>query len=256
MSTDVATQKKSPLPAMANFAQGLSNVSTALKAGATGTPFLRMSKGEWLYGQENTEPAEGSLWAVDPLSIRHGWCSWRKESIAKKKGNKLLGEEMVSVSEVKAARSTLPDQTDGDEEDMPETHEWVEQMSVNLVCVESPEDPEEVGQDVLYKSSSRGFMNLMNEYIKELSKRINSGDPNIVVIVSLDIDSYVHRVHGKIHTPKWGYDDDSWRGIDDTSPVTNVETETETEAAEAAPDETEAEPPAEKTERRRRRRQA
>ncbi len=231
MTNEVATTtSKGVLPAMATFAAGLNNVATTLKAGATGTPFLKMSGGEWLFGQEDLEVEEGSIWAVNPLSLQHGWASWRGEKRAKKDGAKLLGEEMVSISEPKAARNSLPSHTEepeDDDDDAAERHDWGEQMSVQLTCISGSDK----GQNVLYKSSSRGFMNLMAEYVQELSARVSQGDSDVVAVVKLETDSYKHKTYGKTYVPKWNYVE--WRGQEDASPV-------KTDAAEPASEEARA----------------
>ncbi len=254
MANEVEKANPGPLPAMQAFAAGLNNVATALKAGATGTPFLKMSGGEWLYGQEDTEVEENSLWAVNPQSLQHGWASWRGEKRAKKEGAKLLGEEMVAIHEPKAARSSLPTETlEGDDDEPSEAHSWQEQMSVQLVCISG----EDKGQEVLYKSSSRGFMNLMAEYVQELSKKVGAGDPLITAIVQLTVSSYKHKTYGKTYVPVWNYVE--WRDQTDTSPVgeakagsvAKLDPEPDVEEAEKA---AEAEADADDQPRRRRRR--
>src|SRR5262245_53975377 len=64
-------------------------------------PILRLLKsGVWVFGQGNEPVQIGSQWAINPMSIQHGWVCWSNSPDNKTK-NELLGEVMATVREHK-----------------------------------------------------------------------------------------------------------------------------------------------------------
>jgi len=74
----------------------VSSLSVALRqldkdVGPAGSVILKMDKrGDWVFGADQTEVDEGTLWAVNPFSFVHGYIAWGDGEV--------LGEKMVSVS--------------------------------------------------------------------------------------------------------------------------------------------------------------
>jgi hypothetical protein len=60
----------------------VTSLSTALRAiendvGAVGSAILKMDRtGHWVFGADQTEVEDGSLWAVNPFSFVHGYIAW------------------------------------------------------------------------------------------------------------------------------------------------------------------------------------
>jgi hypothetical protein len=178
------SKAKSQLPA------GLSNMSAALRQSAkqTGTgsdPYLKCAKGEWIYGADDTEVEEDSLWAVNPLSFEHGWVAW---------GSKERKNEGVNVGEIMVpAVQPLPDELA-----LPEVNgDWSKSISFQLSCVSG----EDEGTQVLYKANSHGAKKAYAVILELIVDKIDAGDSEIVPIVLLETDSYKHATYGKIHTP-------------------------------------------------------
>lgn len=242
MSDVVKTSGAKLPPQLANFKSGLQRAQAQLSASAgPGKPFLRLiKKGKWVYGQEDTYVEEGSLWAFNPLSIRHGWVCWKKipEHLRSKEKAEKLGEVMVAITEPQPPRNDLPVHENG---------KWAEQYGVELACVSG----EDEGTEVLYQGTAHGLLQAMHKYVTELWERINAGEDTVVGVTALGVSEYKHPVHGLTFKPEFDFVE--WRALDDTSAV--AEDGAEEEEDEGAEEEEEApEPAAAATTRRRRRR--
>jgi hypothetical protein len=149
-----------------------------------GDPYLRMQKdGVWVYGQEDVEVGKGSLWAINPMSLQHGFIAWPDGE----EGGRPLGEVMVPGDEELPLRHELPE-VDGD---------WDQQFSLVLKCVEG----EDAGTQVLYKTASTGGTNAVSKLITLIDARIDEDPAHPVPIVELLSDSYPHKKYGKIRYP-------------------------------------------------------
>lgn len=185
---NVATRSSAStaIAALGNLKQGLQNVSSTIVT-AGGDPFMRLlTDGTWVYGAENVEVEEGSLWAINPFSIEHGWVSWTDHD---KKGasNEVVGEVMVPMT------SPLPPQTE-----LRDTGwEWSQQLKFTLQCLNG----EDIGQQVVYKTTSVGGMNAMKSVIAALMKQIDTDPDRPVPVISLDTDHYQHKKWGKTYVP-------------------------------------------------------
>jgi hypothetical protein len=163
-----------------------------------GDPYLRMQKdGVWVYGQEDVEVGKGSLWAINPMSLMHGFIAWPDGE----EGGKPLGEVMVPGSEELPLRHTLPE-VDGD---------WDQQFSLILKCVKG----EDAGTQVLYKTASTGGTNAVNKLIGLIDARIDDDPEHPVPIVELLSDSYPHKKYGKIRYPVFDVRDWANMAMDD-----------------------------------------
>jgi pyruvate/2-oxoglutarate dehydrogenase complex dihydrolipoamide acyltransferase (E2) component len=165
--------------------QGLANVKTSLPE-TTGEPFLRLD-GVWLYGPENIEVEPGSQWAINPLSFKHGFCSWTRHPAESKKKNELVGEVMVAMTAPKPAQVELRD-TGWD---------WNDQVSFQLKCLTG----EDVGEQVLYKNSSKGGINATGELIGAIMAQLDKDPSRPVPVVTLDKDFYNHKTYGRTDIP-------------------------------------------------------
>lgn len=217
------------------LAAGIANVQQSIHLPG-GDPFMRLVNGRWVYGQENLQVEEGSLWAVDPRSIQHGWVCWTDYPKEAKKKNEVVGEKMVSSGDPLPPRPATTD--DG--------WEWAQQLSITLACTNG----EDAGTQVQYKTTSDGGMRAVREFLGELGQQLNEDISKPVAVLELGVDSYNHKVWGETFTPEFIVN--SWVALDATE-VAPKEQEAEPEAQAEAP----AEPKAETTEaspRRRRRR--
>lgn len=219
----IANRAASAVASLTTLKQGLVNVQSTIKA-AGGDPFLRLGRdGVWVYGAENLEVEEGSLWAINPLSIMHGWAAWTDHPGKQK--NELVGELMVPMTSPLPAKSELRDVG----------WEYDQQLSFILKCVSEHDKDgqayEDFGKQVLYKTTSVGGMTASKELIGKITAQLDKGTA-IVPLVSLESSSYEHQKWGKTFTPVFNIQ--KWVELTDDLPAELVGEAAE-EAAEQAP---------------------
>lgn len=201
------------IASLSSLKTGLQNVSSTIKA-AGGIPILRMLKdGGWVYGPDNVEVEEGSLWAVNIYSLQHGWVSWTDNK--GKASNEVVGEVMVPMT------SPLPVETE-----LRDTGwDWKQQLSVELQCLNGTD----TGEVVHYKVTSTGGKNALKALIGAIMKQLDDNADRPIPVVSLEHDHYQHRVHGKTYVPTITVA--KWVELTDDSPdVSDVEEKEEPKA--------------------------
>jgi hypothetical protein len=188
MTTDVTkTSAAGALAALGNLKQGLQNVQSNIRV-AGGEPILRMGRdGIWIYGADNVEVEDGSTWAINPMSLTHGFICWKVIPEGSKEKPELLGEETRSMFQPLPNKDSLPDYG----------HPWAEVLSVQLKCVSG----EDEGEQVLYKTSSTGGLRAMKELIGSIMEAIDKHPETPVPVVVLESDSYPHKQYGKTYFP-------------------------------------------------------
>lgn len=184
---DVTTRTQSTaVGALQSLRSGLQNVQQQIVT-VGGDPFLRLLKdGGWVYGAENIEVEEGSIWAVNPLSLAHGFVSW---SDNKKGANEILGEVMVPATSPLPNRMQLQDTG----------QDWKQQLAFQIACTSG----EDKGQQTLYKTTAVGGMNAVKALIAEIMKQLDKDPNKPVPLIELSADSYVHKTYGKTYVPEF-----------------------------------------------------
>lgn len=189
MTTNVTTASaaNTALAALGNLKQGLQNVQSGIRV-AGGEPILRMGRdGIWIYGADNVEVEDGSTWAINPMSLTHGFICWKVIPEGSKEKPELLGEETRSMFQPLPNKDSLPDYG----------HPWAEVLSVQLKCVSG----EDEGEQTLYKTSSTGGLRAMKELIGSIMEAIDKHPDTPVPVVQLKSDSYPHKQYGKTYFP-------------------------------------------------------
>lgn len=231
MNTQVATKNQNTaVSALASLKQGVKNVRQAIPASST-EPILRLGRdGVWVYGQENIEVEPKSLWAINPLSIHHGFVCWTDYKEDGKK-NELLGEVYAPMMDAPISVKSLQDYG----------WPWKPSTTVLLKCTSGDDE----GTQVIYKPSSVGGANFMQRLLDAIDKQLSKDTDAIVPVVELEHDHYPHKKWGKIYVPEFRIE--RWATIEVESPA-EAAAETEAEA------EIETEDEEQKTEGRTRRR--
>ncbi len=220
----------------------ITKTTTVLASDMSGKAYLKLHKGGFfVYGSEEMEVEEDSLWAVNPHSFALGYVAWPKGSQGAP-----LGEEMRSITDDPVIMSQLPT-VDG---------AWSQQVAMQLMCVSG----EDTGMEVVYKASSKGGINGFNDFLNQvlINLKANIGSDKVVPVIVLEVKHYKHPEHGKIYTPVFMIK--SWSTMDDMPTEDEPPTEEPTEPPKAIEDKIEpkiepkAEPKAEPTKKRRRRR--
>src|SRR5262245_30836887 len=121
------------LTSLAALQTALANVNTAAIIGRTGLPMMlfksREGSGTWGFGQKRTIPEAGGRWAVNPLTFKYGYICFGAN-------NKVVGEQLLSVSQPKPDITTLPNTG----------FPWQEEWAVNLKCL----DGADAGVEVIF----------------------------------------------------------------------------------------------------------
>lgn len=223
MTNEVANRTaSSAVAALGSLKQGLQNVSQTIVA-TGGDPYLRLqTDGNWVFSAENIEVEPGSRWAVNPFSLMHGWVAWTDRP--GKQANEIVGEVMVAMT------SPLPPEHDlRDVSGTNDNANWAQQLSFQLKCTNG----EDVGEQVLYKTTSVGGMNAMKKIIGAIMTQLDKDDQHPVPVIELKTDHYMHKKWGKTYTPI--FDIVAWASLDgdEDSAEDIAAKEAETRKAEA-----------------------
>lgn len=202
MTNEVANRTaSSAVAALGNLKQGLQNVSQTIVA-TGGDPYLRLqTDGNWVYSAENIEVEPGSRWAVNPFSLMHGWVAWTDRP--GKQANEIVGEVMVAMT------SPLPPEHElRDVSGTSDNASWAQQLSLQLKCVSG----EDIGEQVLYKTTSVGGMNALKKIIGAIMAQLDKDQEHPVPLIELKVDSYPHKKWGKTYIPI--FDIVAWSSLD------------------------------------------
>ena len=151
-----------------------------------------------MFGQKRTIVEDGSRWAVNPRTFQRGYICFGD-------GNKVLGEQLVPVSQPMPDVTELPDMG----------FEWQEQWAVNMKCLTGAD----AGIEVVFKTDDRrrhpGRRRADRGGARPPQRRParRQGLP----IVLLEKDSYPHSQYGKIWIPVLTIVD--WMPLDGPAPA-------------------------------------
>ena len=162
------------------------SLSTALKAiqtevGPAGTAILKMDKtGHWVFGADQTEVEDDSLWAINPFSFVHGFIAWGDGEV--------LGEKMVSVTSPLPELDAAPPQA---------KRGWETQVGMSVKCVSG----EDQGLDARYSVTSVGGKRAIQALAAAIAAQVDANPDKPVPVVKLKKEHYQHKSYGRIFTP-------------------------------------------------------
>ena len=188
----------------------VSSLSVALRqlekdVGPAGSVILKMDKrGDWVFGADQTEVDDGTLWAVNPFSFVHGFIAWGDGEV--------LGEKMVSVSQPLPEMDAAPAGA---------KRGWETQVGMSLKCISGPDN----GLEVRYNVTSVGGKRAVQGLAVAIAQQVESDQTKPVPVVTLKRDHYTHKSYGKIYTPV--FEVQEWMSMDGSK--------AEESAEEAAP---------------------
>jgi hypothetical protein len=175
----------------------VSSLSVALRqldkdVGPAGSVILKMDKrGDWVFGADQTEVDEGTLWAVNPFSFVHGYIAWGDGEV--------LGEKMVSVSHPLPEMDAAPAGA---------KRGWETQVGMSLKCISGPDN----GLEVRYNVTSVGGKRAVQGLAVAIAQQVESDQTKPVPVVTLKRDHYTHKSYGKIYTPV--FEVQEWMSMD------------------------------------------
>lgn len=186
-----------PTADVGQFRKALANASQAIQV-AGGVPFLKMAKqdGVWVYGAKDTEVEEGSLWAINPLSLKVGFVCWNP------KGGAPLGKQMVSIFQTPLNIADLPSLG----------AKWDDNISFQLLCTNG----EDKGTTVEYTANSYGGKKAFSALVASIQRQLDADPKNLVPVIELSNDSYKSPQYGLIYNPI--FSTKSWIAMDAAPP--------------------------------------
>jgi hypothetical protein len=227
MSNVVAFKGNLPAINITHFQKALATTKNAVGVEAGNKQFLKLLKngGYWVYGQKDTEVEEGSLWAINPMSLQAGFIAW--------KGGQPVGKRMGSIFNPPIRRDEL-DEVGA---------KWDEAVSFDLVCISG----EDTGTECQYTANSYGGRKAFTDLMDALMKQTGVDATKIVPIVEMTSDSYIHKEFGETFNPI--FEIKEWRAMD-VAPAGEDAADDGDDNGEEQQDEQQPETPAEQPRRR------
>ena len=191
----------------------VTSLSTALRAfekdiAQVGSVIIKMDKtGHWVYGADQTETDDDSLWAVNPFSFVQGFIAWGDAVV--------LGEKMVPVSEPLPELEPAPAGA---------KKGWEAQVGMSLKCTTGSDKDLEAR----FTTTSVGGKRAVQTLAVAIAEQVEKDQSKPVPVVRLKKDHYQHKSYGRIFTPV--FEIVEWIGMDGEA----TETPKQVEAAEPA----------------------
>jgi hypothetical protein len=219
--TNITTFSGANLPSVQSLSGALRSIQA--EVGPSGSVILKMDKtGHWVFGADQTEVEEGSVWAANPFSFVHGYIAW---------GNgEVLGEKLVPVSEPLPELEPAPAGA---------ARGWEMQVGMMLVCTGG----EDKDMQARFTTTSVGGKRAVQALAVAIADQVETDQNNPVPLLILDNEQYMHKTYGRIFTPIFKID--RWVPMDTDTVSNEGEGDAEAEAA--------AEPKTPEVTRRRRR---
>ena len=196
------------LPSVQSLAQSLRSLDTGTALG--NTVILKMDKtGHWVFGADQTEVEDDSLWAINPFSFTHGYIAWGDGEV--------LGEKMAPVTQ------PLPDL-----EPAPPGSKrgWEPQVGLSVKCVRG----EDKDMEARYSTTAVGGKRAVQVLALAIAAQVEKDQSKPVPVVRLKKEHYTHKSYGRIYTPV--FDVVEWVSLDGP----DAEVKDEPAADEPAPE--------------------
>ena len=195
--------------------QSLSGALRAIKSDVQGgTVILKMDKtGHWVFGADQTEVEDDSLWAANPFSFVHGYIAW---------GNgEVLAEKLVPVSEPLPELEPAPSGAQ---------RGWEMQVGMMLVCTNG----EDKDMQARFTATSVGGKRAVQALAVAIADQVDKDQTKPVPLLSLTSEHYQHKTYGRIYTPIFEITD--WVSMDTSSVEETEDAELEVAAEPEAAD--------------------
>jgi hypothetical protein len=201
----------SNLPSVQSLSSALRSVAADVGAGAGGMVILKMDKtGHWVFGADQTEVEDDSVWAVNPFSFVHGYICWGEGEV--------LGEKMVGVAEPLPELEPAPAAA---------KRGWEMQVGMTLACTNG----EDEGMQARYSATSVGGKKAVQALAVAIAEQVDKDQAHPVPLVRLKKEHYQHKSYGRIFTPV--FDVQKWVGLDAEAAAADEDVEDEVAADEA-----------------------
>ena len=210
MSNAVSKFGGAGLPSVASLSSALRNIETDIGGG--GMVILKMDRtGHWVFGADQTEVEDDSVWAVNPFSFVHGYIAWGDGTV--------LAEKMASVTDPLPETGPAPEAA---------KRGWEMQVGVTLACTNG----EDQGMQARFSATSVGGKRAVQTLAAAIAEQVEKNPAKPVPLVALRKEHYQHKSYGRIFTPI--FEVVNWASLD-TGPDEAPEPEVEEEVAQEAP---------------------
>jgi hypothetical protein len=213
MSNAVSKFGSAGLPSVASLSSALRTIQTDVGDG--GMVILKMDRtGHWVFGADQTEVEDDSIWAVNPFSFVHGYIAWGDGTV--------LAEKMASVTDPLPETGPAPEAA---------KRGWEMQVGVTLACTNG----EDQGMQARFSATSVGGKRAVQTLAVAIAEQCDKDQTRPVPLVSLKREHYQHKSYGRIFTPI--FEITGWASMDsgpDGAPEA-VEDAVEEEVAQEAP---------------------
>jgi hypothetical protein len=210
MSNAVSKFGGAGLPSVASLSSALRNIETDIGGG--GMVILKMDRtGHWVFGADQTEVEDDSVWAVNPFSFVHGYIAWGDGTV--------LAEKMAPVQDPLPETGTAPEAA---------KRGWEMQIGVTLACTNG----EDAGMQARFSATSVGGKRAVQTLAAAIAEQVEKNPAKPVPLVALRKEHYQHKSYGRIFTPI--FEVVNWASLD-TGPDEAPEPEVEEEVAQEAP---------------------
>jgi hypothetical protein len=167
------------LPSVKSLSSALRSIESS--ASATGMAILKMDKtGHWVFGADQTEAEDDSLWAINPFSFVHGYIAWGDGEV--------LSEKMVSVADPLPELDPAPGGA---------KRGWEMQIGMTLACTNG----EDEGLQARYSVTSVGGKRAVQALAVAIAEQVDKDQTKPVPVVRLKKEHYQHKSYGRIFTP-------------------------------------------------------
>lgn len=197
----------------------LANVAQSVTASTDTMPILRLVSGEWVYGQDDVEITADAQFAVNPYSVKQGYICWCDSEVH--------GEIMVPMTQPMPNLAEIEEKYGVPLDEEERACPWRQQMQVEMKCISGQDE----GLTLTYKPSSVGGLSALKDVINQLIAQLQVDQVNYVPVITLDVDNYKHKKHGKIYAPE--IEIVEYIGMDGVTEPEEAEAEPEPEVAEA-----------------------
>ena len=197
------------LPSVSSLSSALRSIET--DAGASGMVILKMDKtGHWVFGADQTEVEDDSVWAINPFSFVHGYIAWGEGVV--------LAEKMVSVAEPLPETGPAPDAA---------KRGWEMQIGFTLACTNG----EDEGMQARYAATSVGGKKAVQQLAAAIAAQVDKDQNKPVPMVELKKEHYQHKTYGRIYTPVFDIVD--WASLSGDTAPSDAEPEVAADEPEA-----------------------
>lgn len=192
------------LPSVQSLSTALRTISADVAP--AGVVIMKMDKtGHWVFGADQTEVEDGSLWAINPYSFVHGYICWGDGEV--------LGEKMVPVSQPLPELDPAPPQS---------KRGWEVQVGMSLKCLSG----DDKGMEARYSTTSVGGKRAVQQLALVIAEQVDKDETKPVPVVTLGKEHYTHKSYGRIYTPVFKITE--WMGMEGGEPAADEASEPET----------------------------